>query len=138
MPVGVAVGAARPTPQTALAVNWRVIADQATGPVRYAVQYRPDGAWRWRTQRGDGADTALTLEGLQAATRYEVRVRATAGDAASRWVAAGAHRTAVAVKPITVTPEPIVIGWEASATADRKVVPITVTPEPIVIGWTAA
>ena len=138
VPVGVTLGAARTTPQTALAVNWRTVANDSAGPVRYAVQYRREGAWRWRTQRSDGADTALTLEGLQAGTRYEVRVRAVAGDEASRWVAAGAHRTAVAVRPITTTPEPIVIGWEASATADRKVVPITVTPEPIVIGWTAA
>ena len=137
-PSGVTLGAARTTPQTALAVSWRMIADQAAGPVRYAVQYRRVGARRWQTQHSEGADTALTLKGLQAGTRYEVRVRTTAGDAASRWVsAAGAHRTAVAVQPITVTPEPIVVGWEASG-PERQVVPITVTPDPIVIGWTAA
>ena len=161
VPVGVQVGAAATTPQTALAVSWRVIAERVAGPVRYAVQYRPDGARRWQTEHSES--TALTVEGLQAATRYEVRVRALAADdAASRWVAAGAHRTAVAVRPITMAQEPVIVGWEApaaqepvvvgweapaspelapvpiTATPQLKPVPITITPPPVVLGWTAA
>ena len=101
------------------------------------MQYRRAGAWRWRTQRGEVDRTATTLDGLESGTHYQVRVRAVAGDEASRWIRADTQRTRPATRPITVTPEPIVIGWEASG-PERQVVPITVTPPPIVIGWTAA
>ncbi len=162
VPVGVQVGAARTTPQTALAVSWRVMTESAMGPVRCAVQYRPDGARRWQTQHSESESTALTLEGLQADTRYEVRVQAAADEHTSRWVPAGAHRTAVAVQPITMAQEPVIVGWEApagqepvvvgweapaspelapvpiTATPQLKPVPITITPPPVVLGWTAA
>ena len=138
VPVGVAVSPVPTAPQSALAVRWRVIADRVAGPVRCAVQYRPAGTRRWQTQHSEGTSTALTLEGLQAGTRYEVRVRAQAGDETSRWVSAGVYRTRAAPQPITTTPTPVVVGWESPASPQMQPVPITVTPPPAVIGWTAA
>ncbi len=43
-----------------------------------------------------------------------------------------------AAVPITVIPKPVVIGWRATQSADRRTEPITVTPEPVVVGWQAA
>ena len=42
-----------------------------------------------------------------------------------------------AAVPITVTPQPVVIGWQAARSADRRTEPIIVTPEPVVVGWQA-
>ncbi len=135
-PVAPAVGTSVSVPKTALDVSWQAAADTGSVRTSYAVQYRPQGAWLWATHHCDDSSTQTTLRDLRPGTRYEVRVRAIAAREPSRWALAGAYSTRAAARPITVTPPPVTIGWEAAA--QQQPVPITVIPAPVVVGWTAA
>ena len=135
-PVAPVVGTSVAFPKTALDVHWQAAAAAVVGRTSYAVQYRPQGTWRWATQTCDGATPRTTLRDLHPATSYEVRVRAIVGGGASRWTAAGAYSTRAAARPITVAAAPVTVGWEAGA--QQQPVPITVIPAPVVVGWTAA
>ncbi len=63
----------------------KTTADRDTSVTGYDVQYRARGATTWISKAHSGTQRAAEFSGLNAGTRYEVRVRATNSDGNSVW-----------------------------------------------------
>ena len=79
---------------TGLDVRWAA-ADPGGGPAitGYAVEYRDGGTDAWTSHRHTGTRTRARIDGLTAASAYQVRVRARNGETPGDWSEPGAGRT---------------------------------------------
>ena len=108
----------RPTSDSILEVSWTAPGRNG-GPALtgYEVQYRQGTSGDWSNQPHSGLGRTSTITGLNAATSYQVRVRARNGETPSAWSTPGSGRTGSSTNSAPTFP---------GATATRSVAENTV------------
>ena len=104
---------------TRLDVRWAA-ADPSGGPAitGYAVEYREGETGAWTSHRHTGTRTRARIDGLTAASAYQVRVRARNGETPGDWSEPGAGRTGTADNTAPVFDS----GLATTLTADENTV----------------
>ena len=74
-------------------VSWTPLANTGPAITDYDVQYRAGTSGAWTDAGHEGAGLTLTLTGLDAATAYQVQVRATNAEGMGAWSAAATGTT---------------------------------------------
>ena len=95
------------SPTSALTVTWT--APDMTGKpaiTSYSISYKRKGESQWSERTLHGLQTRATITGLEAATTYEVGVRASNDEGSSPWSDSGEGSTATSEAPSSSPPTP--------------------------------